>query len=87
MPAVFLKRYFLHLYDFQASSNTTCSMTFCFSFEVFIALKPIQVNMKRGGPTYYYKAKRRDESRSITSRYWKLQYGSANLCCVILQVS
>ena len=45
----------------------SCSMTFCFSFEVFITLNPIQVNMKRGGPTYYYKAKRRDESRTITS--------------------
>ena len=40
-------------------------MTFCFSFEVFITLNPIQVNMKRGGPTYYYKAKRRDESRVL----------------------
>ena len=44
-----------------------CSMTFRFSFEVFKTLNPIQVNMKRGGPTYYYKAKRRDESRTITS--------------------
>ena len=25
-----------------------CSMTFCFFFEVFITLNPIQVNMKRG---------------------------------------
>ena len=28
-------------------------MTFCFSFEVFVTLDPIQVNIKGGGPTYY----------------------------------
>ena len=28
-----------------------CSMTFCFSFEVFAALNPIQVDIKGGGPT------------------------------------
>ena len=29
-----------------------CSMTFCFSFELFVTLKPIQVNIKRGELTY-----------------------------------
>ena len=51
----------------KKKKKDNCSMTFYFSFEVFITLNPIQVNMKRGGPTYYYKAKRRDESRTITS--------------------
>ena len=47
--------------------NYNCSMTFCFFFEVFVKLNPIQVNIKRGRPTYKYKAKRRDEDRTITS--------------------
>ena len=31
--------------------NFSCSMTFCFSFEVLVKLNPIQVNIKGGGPS------------------------------------
>ena len=31
--------------------RATCSMTFCFSFEVLKTLNPIQVNIKGGGPS------------------------------------
>ena len=31
--------------------NVTCSMTFCFSFDVLIKLNPIQVNIEGGGPS------------------------------------
>ena len=27
-------------------------MTFCFSFEFFVTFNPIEVNIRRGGPTY-----------------------------------
>ena len=30
-------------------SKLSCSMTFCFSFEVLIKLNPIQMNIKGGG--------------------------------------
>ena len=34
------------------TTKTNCSMTLCFSFEVFVKLNLIQVNIKRGGPKY-----------------------------------
>ena len=40
-------------------------MTFCFSFDVLTKLNPIQVNIEGGGI----------KNRTVTSRYWKLQYG------------
>ena len=49
----------------------TCSMTFCFSFDVLTKLNPIQVNIEGGGPKQGGGIK----NRTVTSRYWKLQYG------------
>ena len=48
-----------------------CSMTFCFSFDVLTKLNPIQVNIEGGGPKQGGGIK----NRTVTSRYWKLQYG------------
>ena len=31
--------------------TTSCSMTFCFSFDVLMKLNPKQVNLTGGGPT------------------------------------
>ena len=54
--------------------STVCSMTFCFSFEVLIKLNPIQVNIEGAG---LHKNKQGGgiKNRTVTSRYWKLQYG------------
>ena len=48
-------------------------MTICFSFDVLIKLNPIQVNIEEAG---LHKNKKGGgiKNRTVTSRYWKLQY-------------
>ena len=56
-----------------------CSMTFYFSFEVFVTFDPIQVNIGLH--------RRLNEAvLCLSSLYWKMQYGSVNWWSIILQV-